>query len=67
MIIHYKSNSCWICYLVIDHGLIDFLQKSQKSLDFGIVPDFYIINKYDIKSHISHILPSKLSFLKFNQ
>jgi hypothetical protein len=38
MIIHDKSKSCWICYQVIDHALIDFMEKSQKSLDFGIVP-----------------------------
>ncbi len=38
MIIHYKSKSCWICYQVIYNVLIDFLQKSQKSLDFWIVP-----------------------------
>jgi hypothetical protein len=39
MIIHDKSKSCWICYQVIDHALIDFMEKSQKSLDFGIVPN----------------------------
>jgi|PersoiStandDraft_1058852.scaffolds.fasta_scaffold10421_2 hypothetical protein len=40
MIIHDKSKSCWICYQVIDHALIDFMEKSQKSLDFGIVPEY---------------------------
>jgi len=44
MIIHDKSKSCWICYQVIDHALIDFMEKSQKSLDFGIVPKKPTIN-----------------------
>src|SRR5450759_2355464 len=43
MIIHDKSKSCWICYQVIDHALIDFMEKSQKSLDFGIVPPEEVI------------------------
>jgi hypothetical protein len=43
MIIHDKSKSCWICYQVIDHALIDFMEKSQKSLDFVIVPVTYIL------------------------
>jgi hypothetical protein len=47
MIIHDKSKSCWICYQVIDHALIDFMEKSQKSLDFGIVPENITLDKYE--------------------
>jgi hypothetical protein len=51
MIIHDKSKSCWICYQVIDHALIDFMEKSQKSLDFGIVPLGDQLNYYQLKTN----------------
>jgi len=38
LIIRHKSKSSGICYQVNDYVLLDFLKKSQKSLDFGIVP-----------------------------
>lgn len=44
MVLHYKSKSCWICYQIIDHVLSVFINKSQKSLDFGIVPSNSTIN-----------------------
>jgi len=56
MIIHYKSKSCWICYQVIDHVLIDFLQKSQKSLDFRIVPLKITINQLILYKSIDYIV-----------
>jgi len=46
VIIRYESKSCRICYQIIDHGLKDFLQKSQKSLDFGIVPTIHQTDEY---------------------
>jgi hypothetical protein len=53
VMIRYESKSCRICYQVIDHVLIDSLQKSQKSLDFGIVPVFRAINKNPL-THFNH-------------
>jgi hypothetical protein len=46
-LIRHKSENFRVCYQVNDHVLMEFLQKSQKSLDFWIVPLLRQLNPYD--------------------
>jgi len=69
VIIRYESKSCRICYQVIDHVLIDFLHKSQKSLDFGIVPVREMFKYFQLYFYPGGILSNldQMTFPKYLQ